>query len=346
MRDINFSPGPAALPQAVKNKLSQELQKPLSFFEISHRRPEVKELWQEAQQKLLAQLQLPEDYFCLLLPGGARLQIAHFWQRYASLLHWGVLLSGYWGRWSYQQGVRYASSVRPIGLLTEKSDFDGLYYCDNETLSGLSSHLSRAFDNQLLVVDKTSSLLTQPFLSQDGRPPDLIIAACQKNLGFSGASVVIGDKKFLTEAMAPQHLAHTPLDYALQAQMGGDACTPSVMHYWVLAAMLDWVQEQGGLQAIHQKRCYWAQKFYDIIDGSENFENKIPIAQRSMINVTFDLKKKARGLQEKFDQALQQAQCYAFRGHPAYSSGYRLSLYNSVSCLDLSSVCKVLADFS
>lgn len=344
MIELNFSPGPAALPLVVKQRLAKELLKQQSFFEKSHRRPEVKNLWAETKKRLLEQLGLPTDFFCLLMPGGARLQIAHFWQNYAASYHWGVLLSGYWGRWAYKQGFSYSKTVAPIGLLTDRAAFDGLYYCDNETLSGQRFVLSRAFDSQWLVVDQTSSLMTEPF-DENAHYPDLVIAACQKNLGFSGASLVIGHKRVLAELSRNTFGPMSPLDYALQEGMDNDACTPSLMHYWVLSEILNWVEQEGGLSNINKKRVDWANQIYNIIDNSEKFINKVPVSRRSAINITFELQPKYHFLQKKLDTALEQAGCYAFRGHPAYSDGYRLSLYNAVACLDLSPLCQVLVDF-
>ena len=202
--------------------------------------------------------------------------------------------------------------------------------------------LTRSHAGQWLIADQTSSLFTQPF--EDEQPPDVIIAACQKNLGFSGASLVLMHPRAL-EHMVLAPGPQTPLDYQLQKAMGNDACTPSLMHYWVLHALLDWAEAQGGLAAIHQKRCQWAEQLYALIDASPFLVNKIPTHRRSMINITFDLTPLVLHREKELDDALHACGCYAFRGHPAYAPGYRLNLYNALAVLDLSALCQVLQQF-
>jgi phosphoserine aminotransferase len=252
-------------------------------------------------------------------------------------------MSGYWGLWAYQQAIIAGARVSAISPMSQTEGFDGLYYCDNETLSGARYKIQRNSMTQWLVVDKTSSLLTAPF-DKNEELPDLIIAACQKNLGFSGASLVIAHRRVLTDSQASS-LRLPPLDYQLQSHIQNDPCTPSLLHFWTIDAIVDWIQEQGGLQAIDNKRSYWAGKIYQIIDKSPWLINRIPTDHRSTINITFDLTLEAQQRQAELDTALQHVGCYAFRGHPAYAPGYRLSLYNTIACLDLSAVCQVLEDF-
>ena len=78
MKKYNFSAGPAKLHPSVISKAQESIieyeNTGISILEISHRSNEYKEIMEELKINLTSLLNIPDDYFILLLQGGATYQ--------------------------------------------------------------------------------------------------------------------------------------------------------------------------------------------------------------------------------------------------------------------------------
>ena len=78
MKKYNFSPGPSKLDKTVIEKANQSIieyeDKGLSILEISHRSQEYSDIMEKLKSNLRNLLSIPENYFILLLQGGATYQ--------------------------------------------------------------------------------------------------------------------------------------------------------------------------------------------------------------------------------------------------------------------------------
>lgn len=79
-RVFNFSAGPAVLPLSVLQQIQDEIVSlpgvGSSVLEISHRSKTFVDILEDARSRLIAILEIPENYEVLFLQGGARLQNA------------------------------------------------------------------------------------------------------------------------------------------------------------------------------------------------------------------------------------------------------------------------------
>lgn len=322
---FNFSAGPAALPISLKEKLKEEIDKPLSMFERSHKCLDIEELWVRSCQQLRSLLEIPERFELLLMPGGARLQLSAFFLNIRAVKRAGYLMTGYWARWAFKEAQRMQQPAEP--LLCYQDAWEGLgldllYYCDNETLAGSYFQLKERAGVQCVVADMTSSFLCHR-VNFDLH--DVIIVGCQKNLGLAGCSLILYDKNHIQ----PHLLCPSALNYLHQTQMNNQATTPSVLHMWLLSAQLAWIEERG-FEWLMLKRQHIAQAFYDFFDRSLIFKNQIAKQWRSVITITFNLRSAKSCLRKNFEALLEEQGFFYLKAHPNFSDGYRISLYNAI----------------
>ena len=212
-RLYNFSPGPAVLPVAVLERIRDEMLclpgAGASILEISHRTKQYIEIQENARQRLIRLLKIPETHDVLFLQGGARLQ---FSMVPINLLRGAkdktgsspavsqYIVTGTWGKYAVGEAKKegavetiYDSKPTNYDRLPTSSEIsireDAAYVhlTTNETIQGVQ------FQNDLdspapIVADCSSDFLYRPMdISKYG----LIYACAQKNAGPAGVTVVI-----------------------------------------------------------------------------------------------------------------------------------------------------------
>ena len=105
MNKFNFSPGPAKLdPSIISNSqdsIANYNKTGLSILEIGHRSNEFGLLINSLEQNLKEIFSIPDNYFVLLMQGGATYQntfIANNFDKLSSLI--GCLVTGTWGKYT------------------------------------------------------------------------------------------------------------------------------------------------------------------------------------------------------------------------------------------------------
>ena len=347
----NFNAGPAILPAAVLAQAQEELRDyrgtGMSILEMSHRSAEYEAVNTDAQARLKAFLGVGDDYQILFLQGGASLQFAMIPMNFLPANRVAdYLLTGSWSEKALTEAgtlgeVRAAASTRaggyravPTGAeiaLSERPAY--VHLTSNETIHGVQYHEWPDVGGRPLIADMSSDILSRPL---DGSRFALIYAGAQKNLGPSGATVVIARKELLDGA--PETIPAI-LRYATHANAGSLYNTPPSFAVYLIGLTLRWIETEGGLEALAERNRRKAALLYDAIDGSGGFYrgHALP-ASRSLMNITFRL---ATPDDEKaFLKVASEAGFVGLAGHRSVG-GIRASLYNALP-LDTA---KALADF-
>jgi phosphoserine aminotransferase len=342
-RASNFNGGPSALPLAVLERIREELTDyrgtGMSVMEMSHRSKEFEEIVSEAEIKLRQLMAIPDDYGVIFIQGGGS---AQFVMAPANLCLPGkpveVLHTGMWTAKAItelKKGTPYTVAAstetdkfRRIPRQNEiqlSGDGSYVYMCSNNTIEG--SQWSSVPDTGAtpLVADMSSDILSRPV---DVKRFGLIFAGAQKNLGPSGATVVIV-RKDLAER-ADKNLP-TVLQYRTHIKEKSLYHTPPTFAIYIVGLMLDWIVSEGGAASIEKKNEAKANLLYETIDSSGGFyTGLIDKDSRSKMNVTFRISGGNEELEKKFLEESAAARLIGLGGHRSFG-GMRVSLYNAVT---------------
>lgn len=352
-RLANFCAGPATMPTEVLARAQSELLnwqgRGLSVMEMSHRSSDYVEITQRAERKLRGLMGIPDNYKVLFLQGGASLQFSAI---PLNLLQGGVadyLTTGAWSSKAIKEAKRYeALGLGQVNLVANGKDnnftdvpdvsnwslSDGanyFHYCANETIHGLQIFEPPKVDAPL-IADMSSCILSQPIdVSQFG----MIYAGAQKNIGPAGLVILI-----IRDDLVGQASEWCPmlLNYAHQIEKESMSNTPATYSWYLAGLVFEWLEEQGGVEAIATINEQKAKLLYDTIDASSFYQNPVATAYRSIMNVPFTLADEA--LDKVFLQQAEKEGLLNLKGHRDVG-GMRASIYNAVS---LDSVQK-LVDF-
>ncbi|HGJ5875231.1 MAG TPA: 3-phosphoserine/phosphohydroxythreonine transaminase [Arsenophonus sp.] len=352
----NFSAGPAMLPVEVLRRVQQELcdwhGMGVSVMEISHRSEAFMEIVREAEQNLRELLKIPENYKVLFCHGGARGQFAvlplNLFQDDETV---DYIVGGYWAKSAAHEAAKYCAvnevdirleksdglSVQPMDqwLLTTRAKY--LHYCPNETIDGIAIHsLPDFLPNKIVIADYSSAILSRPLdVSRFG----VIYAGAQKNIGPAGITLVIIREDLLGRARKA-----TPaiLDYTLLAKNDSMYNTPPTFAWYLSGMVFKWLKQQGGLQEIERHNQEKARLLYDAIDNSQFYINRIDPANRSLMNIPFQMVKP--DLASEFIKAAEQQGLLFLKGHKA-AGGMRASIYNAMPLAGVQKLVDFMLDF-
>lgn len=338
-RALNFNAGPAVLPETVlreaeKNWLNFN-DTGMAIMELSHRSKEYETIHNQAIFLLRDLLSIPDSFEVLFLQGGASLQ---FSMVPMNLLIEGksgnYVLTGAWAEKALNEAEKVgktfisASSKNqqyksiPTGNIETSEDAAYLHITSNNTIYGTQWQQFPANVKIPLVADMSSDLLSRKINIENF---DLIYAGAQKNLGPSGVTVVIIQKKLLSKS--GNHLP-TMLNYNTYANHNSLYNTPPTLAIYLLKLVLEWAEGLGGLAIIEKRNEEKAKILYDAIDCSEGFYlGHAEKESRSKMNVTFNLHN-----EETAKNFLHQAKEEGFIGLNGHRSvgGCRASIYNAM----------------
>lgn len=352
---FNFSAGPAMLPVEVLRQAQQELCDwqglGTSVMEISHRSKEFIQVAETAEQDLRDLLKIPENYKVLFSHGGAR---AQFFAVPLNLLgdnnQADYIDGGYWAHSAIEEAQKYCSpnaidvktqidglsGIKPMKdwVLNDKSAY--VHYCPNETIGGIAIDEQPDFGDKVVVADLSSTILSRPMdVSRYG----VIYAGAQKNIGPAGITVIIVREDLLGKARK-----ETPsiLDYTVLNECDSMFNTPPTFAWYLSGLVFKWLKAQGGLIEIGRRNQEKAAHLYDFVDRSDFYRNGIAPANRSWMNVPFQL---ADGnLDKVFLEESKSAGLHALKGHRVLG-GMRASLYNAMPLAGVQALTAFMADF-
>ena len=103
--------------------------------------------------------------------------------------------------------------------------------------------------------------------------------------------------------------------------------TPPVFGIYVMRLVMQWLLDEGGLEAMGRRNAEKAGLLYDAIDGSGGFYRAhATTASRSSMNVTFRLP--SEELEKRFVSESTAARLDGLKGHRSVG-GIRASIYNA-----------------
>jgi phosphoserine aminotransferase len=356
-RALNFSAGPAALPESVLAQAAAEMLdwhgSGMSVMEMSHRGKEFISIANEAESLLRELLGVPANYKVLFMQGGAIAENAivpmNLLRGHASA---DYVDTGEWSKKSIKEAQRYGkvnvvASAKDTGYTsiparnTWRLDPQAAYVhiCSNETIGGVQYH-SMPSEKDLgsvpLVADMSSDILSRPIdVSKFG----LIYAGAQKNIGPAGLTIIIVREDLIGQ---PHPALPTAFDYKTVADNESMYNTPPTYAIYIAGLVFKWLKAQGGLVAMQQHNATKAAVLYDFLDQTQFYSSPVARDCRSLMNVPFKLKDEA--LDGAFLKGAEARNMLQLKGHRAVG-GMRASIYNAMSVAGVQSLVAYMKEF-
>ncbi len=338
-RIVNFSAGPALLPEEVLARAGDEMLdwhgSGMCVMEMSHRGKEFISIAAEAEKDLRELLAIPPSYKVLFLQGGATLQFAQVpMNLLAGRRRADYVITGEWSKKAAKEAAahcdvaiaatsedrqfRYAP---PQGAWRVRPDAAYVHYCSNETIGGVEFHWIPDTGSVPLVADASSHLLSRPLeVSRFG----LIYAGAQKNIGPAGLTIVVVREDLIGKAAKG---TPTVMDYKLQADAESMLNTPATYSIYVAGLVFKWLKRLGGLAEMERRNLAKAKLLYDCLDASGFYRNPVEPRDRSRMNVPFTLADAK--LDEAFLKGASERGMVQLKGHRSVG-GMRASIYNAM----------------
>lgn len=330
----NFCAGPAVLPQDVLLEAQQALLdfkgQGTSIVSISHRSQAFAEIMHDAEQDLRELMNIPDHYRVFFVQGGATIQFSmvpmNLMRRHQRAEY---VLSGFWSQLAAKDAAQYGKILHSVDQLDQllapswplAENLDYVHCTPNETIHGVEFNAFPDLGDVPLVGDISSTILSQ---SLDVSRFGLLYAGAQKNIGPSGITLVI-----IREDLIGEPLPGTPrlLQYQTYEKAKGLPNTPPVFAWYVCGLVFTWLKAQGGVSAMAEHNRRKAEALYHAIDDSGFYQNRVPTALRSRMNVVFHLP--TPDLDKHFVQHATEQGLLGLGGHRNYG-GIRASLYNAM----------------
>ena len=349
MKKHNFSAGPSILAPEVFQKASQALLDfegtGLSVIEVSHRSTEFVRVIERARALALEIAGLDNSYETLFLQGGASMQ---FLMVPYNLLETkaAYIDTGTWANKAQKEAALFGNteviaSSKADGYkyipknVTVPTDANYLHITTNNTIYGTEFHSLPQTDVPL-VADMSSDIFSRPL---NYKQFSLIYAGSQKNLGASGSTLVIVKKDILGKV---SRKLPSMMDYQLHIKNDSMFNTPSTFAVYVNLLVLEWIQAQGGLQALGKRNQAKADLLYGEIDRNPLVVGYANKEDRSLMNVVFNLTDEST--KERFDALCKEANISGIKGHRSVG-GYRASIYNALPLESVQVLVDVLKEF-
>jgi phosphoserine aminotransferase len=340
-RVFNFNPGPAALPLSVLERVRDELLdyrgSGMSVMELSHRSPEYEALNEKTEKDLRRVLSIPEEYDVAFMQGGGSAQFAIVpMNLYLSGKAVDVLHTGSWTSKAIEElkrlaTYRLAASTEPDKFrriprgdeISLAPDASYVYMCTNNTIEGTQWPGIPATGAVPLVADMSSDIASR---SIDVRKFGMIFAGAQKNLGPSGATIVIVRHDLLERA---SDKTAKIFQYRTHIKEKSLYHTPPTFAVYIVGLMLEWIESKGGIAAIEKRNEAKAKQLYGAIDASGFYQCPVEKTSRSAMNVVFRVAGGDENAEKKFAKEAEASGLVGVKGHRSVG-GIRISLYNAV----------------
>jgi phosphoserine aminotransferase len=344
-RNVNFNPGPAALPLEVLKIVQEEILdyqgSGLSILESSHRAKEFEAVNDQAIALVRELLGLDTDYHVLFLGGGASTQF--------DLIPLNFIPDG--GSAAYVDTGEFASKalkecqivarahvafsskeekycrVPKMNEIKYPGDVAYLHICSNNTIEGTQFQEFPETGKVALVADMSSDIASRRL---DFKKFSLIYAGAQKNLGPAGVTLVVIRDEYL--ATAKKGLP-SMFSYKTHADNKSLYNTPPTFGIYIMKLVLEWIKGKGGLAGVEKVNMAKKDLLYGAIDGAPDFyKGTAEKASRSMMNVTMRLP--TEDLEAKFIADAKKEGLLGLKGHRSVG-GIRFSIYNAVTLEDI-----------
>ncbi|MDD5494676.1 MAG: 3-phosphoserine/phosphohydroxythreonine transaminase [Dehalococcoidia bacterium] len=344
-RNVNFNPGPAALPLEVLKIVQEELLdyqgSGMSILESSHRAKEFESVNDQTIALVRELLGLGTDYHVLFLGGGASTQFALVPMNFipdggmAAYIDTGEFAAKALKECQIVAKAHVAFSskeekyvrVPRMDEIKYPADVAYLHLCSNNTIEGTQFKKFPDTGKVPLVADMSSDIASRQL---DFKKFALIYAGAQKNLGPSGVALVIIRDDFL--ATARKGLP-SMFSYRVHADNKSLYNTPPTFAIYIMKLVLEWIKGKGGLGGIEKINIAKKDLLYGAIDAAVDFyKGTAQKDSRSMMNVTMRLP--SEELEARFIAEAKKEGLLGLKGHRSVG-GIRFSIYNAVSLDDI-----------
>ena len=353
-RTYNFAAGPSALPTEVLEIAAGELLdyhgSGMSVMEMSHRSAIYQEIFNEAKANLKRLLKVPDTHEILFLQGGASTQF--------SMVPLNLMgengkadyaVTGNFSKIACKEATKYGTvnvaadtgdcnhtRIPSQEELKLSPDARYFHYCANNTIFGTEWHYSPETGSVPLVADMSSDILSQPVdVSRYG----IIYAGAQKNMAPAGLTVVI-----IRKELAGHELPFTPLMLNYKTMIDKDSMynTPPCYNIYMLGLVLQWIEKQGGVEAMDAIRRERSGLLYDYLENSRLFHPCARPEARSFMNVTFRTDTPEEDA--AFCKAATAAGFLNVKGHRLVG-GMRASVYNAQPIAAVRALVEFMKDY-
>ncbi len=339
-RVFNFSPGPAILPLSVLEEAQRDLLNykgtGMSILESSHRAKPFEEVIHSAEALLKELLNVPDNYRVLFIGMGATGQFDMVPMNFLTEGKTAdYIITGSFANKAYKEAVKvgnvhvagttkddnFSRVVRPDEIkLSENPAY--VHITSNNTIFGTQWKEFPDFGDIPLVADMSSDILSKRF---DVSKFALIYAGAQKNLGPAGVAVVI-----IRDDMIEKSNQKLPamMKYDTYAKNDSLYNTPPAFAVYIVKLVLEWVKNNGGMEAIEKHNETKAAWIYEAIDTSGGFyKGHAQKEYRSLMNITFRLP--SEDLEKEFVAEAAKRGLTGLKGHREVG-GIRASIYNAM----------------
>ena len=351
---FNFASGPAMLPKQVLQQAQSEMLDwngtGMSVMEIPFTSDEFQSIATQAQFNLRLLLDLPDNYHILFMQGGA---YGHFALLAMNLLgknkQADYVQTGHWSSRAINEARRYGDIN--IVASSEESGFDHIpeqsewrldkkaAYChitSNETANGVPFHWTPKTDDVPLIADVTSDFLVRKIdVSRYG----MIYASAQKNIGTAGLTIVIIRDDLLDQSM---DITPAVFNYHEQAKNKSKVNTLPTYSIYIAGLVFRWLLNLGSLDEIEGLNKRKAEALYAVIDKDDQYQCSVHAADRSTVNICFNLNDKS--METVFLKEAASRGLINLKGHGA-RGGLRASLYNAMPQSGVDALINFMQDF-
>ncbi len=352
MKKHNFYAGPSILPEFTKEETAKAAMDfagtGLSVMEVSHRSKEFVAVMDQAQALVKELLDVPEGYSVLFLQGGASTQFLmvpyNLLDKKAAYLNTGSWAS---------KAIKEAKLFGDVAVVASSEDANYNYipkgyevpgdaeyfhYTTNNTIYGTET-LKEPEVPMPLVADMSSDIFSRPV---DVSKYAVIYAGAQKNLGPSGATLVIVKDDVLGKV---GRTIPTMLNYKTHVDKGSMFNTPSTIAVFGCLQTLTWLKGLGGVEAIEKINIEKASALYDELDRNKLFVPTVANAEdRSRMNVTFVMSPEYAELEKEFLDFATSKGMVGIKGHRSVG-GFRASIYNAMPIGSVRALIETMQEF-
>ncbi|MFK7883770.1 MAG: 3-phosphoserine/phosphohydroxythreonine transaminase [Phycisphaerales bacterium] len=339
-RIYNFSAGPACLPESVLKQAQKDIfnidDSGIGIMEHSHRGKVFDRITHDTEALCREVGSIPDSHSVFWMQGGATSQcymvpanflgenqVADYFQ------------TGKWANDSIKEVPLYGACN--VCGSSKDTNYDRIpdakdtkyspnpvyvQFTANNTIVGTEWHAEpeNIPAGSFLVSDASSNIFSRPI---DVTKYGLIYAGAQKNLGPSGITLLIADKKVLD--LDPRPLPQM-VKFNNHAAKEGRFNTPNTFGVYLMGEVFKWILAEGGLTAMAEKNKAKAAVVYDFIDDQDFYIPHAQTASRSLMNITFRCP--TPELDTLFTEQADKSGLSGLTGH-RMTKGMRASMYNA-----------------
>ncbi len=361
-RPFNFSAGPAAIPDVVLQLAANEMlnwgNSGMGVMEMSHRGKEFISIYEAAEADLRELLAVPANFKILFMQGGGLAENAIVPLNLSKGGTADFVVTGSWSQKSFKEAAKYAhnhlaasgeassyTSIPDAASWQLSSDAQYVHICSNETIHGVEYQelpdLKALGCDAPLVIDFSSNVASRPL---DWSRVGLAFGGAQKNIGPAGLTIVIVREDLLGHAL---DICPSAFNYKTVADNNSMFNTPPTWGIYMAGLTFQWLKRQRegeltGVAAMEARNKAKADFFYDYLDHSQLYVNKVDKACRSRMNIPFFLRDESRN--EAFLAAAKERGLLQLKGHKSVG-GMRASIYNAMPMEGVRALVDFMQDF-